>query len=43
MGQPTIQSQASDAQWRRWGKHIESGRWLTCYAQTELAHGSNRA
>lgn len=41
MGHPTTQNQGSDEQWAEWGPNISSGRWLLCYAQTELAHGSN--
>jgi alkylation response protein AidB-like acyl-CoA dehydrogenase len=43
MGHPTTQNQSSEDQWKRWGPHISSGRWLLCYAQTEMAHGSNLA
>ena len=41
MCQPTLQSQGSDEQWASWGPMISTGRWTGCYAQTELAHGSN--
>ncbi|PWN41874.1 acyl-CoA oxidase [Ceraceosorus guamensis] len=41
MGQPTIESQSSPEQLQEWGPKVSSGRWLVCYAQTELAHGSN--
>ena len=41
MAQPTIFSQSSSEQLAEWGPKFESGRWLGCYAQTELAHGSN--
>lgn len=43
MGHPTTQSQSSEEQWAAWGPYIASGRWLLCYAQTEMAHGSNLA
>ena len=38
---PTIQNQASEEQWKEWGPQVVSGRWTGCYAQTELANGSN--
>jgi acyl-CoA oxidase len=41
MGHPTVQNQGSEEQWKEWGPYISSGRWLLCYAQTEVAHGSN--
>ncbi|PWZ01267.1 acyl-CoA oxidase [Testicularia cyperi] len=41
MAQPTLMRQASEHQWRQWGPYVRSGRWLGCYMQTELAHGSN--
>ncbi|SPO31366.1 related to acyl-coenzyme A oxidase 1 [Ustilago trichophora] len=41
MAQPTLMRQASPEQWAEWGPMVRSGRWLGCYMQTELAHGSN--
>ncbi len=41
MAQPTLMRQASQEQWAEWGPMVRSGRWLGCYMQTELAHGSN--
>jgi acyl-CoA oxidase len=41
MGLPTVQNQGSKEQWKEWGSKISSGQWLLCYAQTEMAHGSN--
>ncbi|SNX88033.1 related to acyl-coenzyme A oxidase 1 [Melanopsichium pennsylvanicum] len=41
MAQPTLMRQASQQQWAEWGPMVRSGRWLGCYMQTELAHGSN--
>ncbi len=41
MAQPTLMRQASTEQWAEWGPMVRSGRWLGCYMQTELAHGSN--
>lgn len=41
MGHPTVQNQGSEEQWQEWGPKIASGQWLLCYAQTEVAHGSN--
>ena len=41
MGLPTVQNQGSEEQWKEWGTKISSGQWLLCYAQTEMAHGSN--
>ena len=41
MAQPTLMRQASEEQWAEWGPMVRSGRWLGCYMQTELAHGSN--
>ncbi|EPQ25666.1 uncharacterized protein PFL1_06738 [Pseudozyma flocculosa PF-1] len=41
MFQPTLMRQASEQQWQEWGPMVRSGRWLGCYMQTELAHGSN--
>lgn len=41
MAQPTLMRQASQEQWAEWGPFVRSGRWLGCYMQTELAHGSN--
>lgn len=41
MGHPTMQNQGSEEQWSAWGPLISSGQWLLCYAQTEIAHGSN--
>ncbi len=41
MAQPTLMRQASAEQWAEWGPFVRSGRWLGCYMQTELAHGSN--
>jgi len=41
MAQPTIISQSSPEQLERWADNFKQGRWIGCYAQTELAHGSN--
>ncbi|PWN53213.1 acyl-CoA oxidase [Violaceomyces palustris] len=41
MAQPTLRNQSSDDQWKSWGPMFRSGRWIGCYMQTELAHGSN--
>ena len=40
MGHPTVQNQASEQQWKEWGREIASGQYLVSYAQTEMAHGS---
>lgn len=41
MGEPTLKSQCSPEQYEKWGHMAEAGRILVCYAQTEMAHGSN--
>ncbi|RPA79440.1 acyl-CoA oxidase [Ascobolus immersus RN42] len=38
-----LKSQGSDAQWAHWKPLVEAGKVTGCYAQTELAHGSNVA
>ncbi|KAF9976668.1 Acyl-coenzyme A oxidase (Acyl-CoA oxidase) [Actinomortierella ambigua] len=38
---PVLRSQASDEQLRQWLPLAEDFRYLGCYAQTELGHGSN--
>ena len=38
---PAIEIMGTDAQIKLWVKKIKSGEWITAYAQTELAHGSD--
>lgn len=43
MAYSTVQSQASNEQLvdMKWEENMRDGRWIGCYAQTELRHGSN--
>lgn len=38
---PTILGMSTDAQLAEWAPNVLSYAWLGCYAQTEIAHGSN--
>jgi len=38
---PAIEGQASEAQQRAWLPEARALRWVGCYAQTEMGHGSN--
>ncbi|CCG84300.1 protein of unknown function [Taphrina deformans PYCC 5710] len=43
MAYSTVQAQASQEQLvdMKWEENMRDGRWIGCYAQTELRHGSN--
>jgi len=43
MFQMAIQNLASPEQVKRWEHQVQHHKWLGCYAQTELGHGSNVA
>lgn len=38
---PTLKNMTSKEQYEAWVPNASSMRWIGCYAQTELAHGSN--
>ncbi|KND04432.1 uncharacterized protein SPPG_00161 [Spizellomyces punctatus DAOM BR117] len=38
---PTLRAQASAEQLAKWMPEAENFKWIGCYAQTELGHGSN--
>lgn len=40
MGHPTLMAQSNEQQWAEWKQNVLNGRWIVCYAQTEIAHGS---